>query len=127
MPEVSFRYRGQTDDVPRSSSAFRIVKEEPGPSAEAGALRAYILEVTAKISNGQLLIALTYSDHLHKRASIEALAQELREALLALLTESSTAGWQGYTASDFPEAKLDQKELDNFLAKVRRSTQRKGQ
>jgi non-ribosomal peptide synthase protein (TIGR01720 family) len=125
--EVSFRYRGQTDDVARSSSAFRIVKEETGPSAETGALRAYVLEVSAKMSNGQLLIALTYSEHLHERASIEALAEALREALLALVTESSTAGWQGYTPSDFPEAKLDQKELDNFLAKVRRSSQRKGQ
>jgi non-ribosomal peptide synthase protein (TIGR01720 family) len=125
--EMSFHYRGQTDDLPPSSSVFRIAKEELGPSAEAGAIRAYILEVTAKIRNGQLRIALTYSEQLHKRASIEVLAQALHEALLALLTESSTAGWQGYTPSDFPEAKLDQKELDNFLAKVRRASQRKGQ
>jgi microcystin synthetase protein McyA len=59
-----------------------------------------------------------YSENLHQHATIEALAQRFMEALKELIEHSLSAGAGGYTPSDFPEAQLSQKELDDLIAEI---------
>ena len=53
---------------------------------------------------------------MHRRATIESLAQGYKEALQELLVHCLSAEAGGFTPSDFPLAKLEQQELDGLMA-----------
>jgi non-ribosomal peptide synthase protein (TIGR01720 family) len=67
---------------------------------------------------GQLQLNWTYSENVHRRATIEKLAQEFIKALQTLVAHCQSPEAGGYTPSDFPEADLSQVELDDLLAKL---------
>jgi non-ribosomal peptide synthase protein (TIGR01720 family) len=50
---------------------------------------------------------------------VEALAQQFLEALRDIIRHCQSAQ-PGYTPSDFPQARLDQKSLDKLLTRLRR-------
>jgi len=62
----------------------------------------------------------TYSENLHRRATIERLVQDFAEALRAIIAHCQSPEAGGVTPSDFPLAGLDQKKLDKVLAKLKR-------
>jgi non-ribosomal peptide synthase protein (TIGR01720 family) len=66
----------------------------------------------------RLQLDWTYSENIHRRATIERLAHSFVEALRALIRHRRSSEATGYTPSDFPEAGLDQRELDELLAEL---------
>jgi non-ribosomal peptide synthase protein (TIGR01720 family) len=56
----------------------------------------------------------------HRRETIERLARGVTDALRALIAACQAAEAGGATPSDFPEAKLDQQQLDKFLTEFAR-------
>jgi hypothetical protein len=76
--------------------------------------------VQAVVVSGRLDLSLVYSESLHDRSTMEELAGAIlaavREALLRLGSDSTTVR----TPSDFPAAKLGQRDLDRLLASVGR-------
>jgi non-ribosomal peptide synthase protein (TIGR01720 family) len=67
---------------------------------------------------GQLHLAWTYSQHIHRRATVERLSQGFLEALEALIGHCQSPEAGGFTLSDFPLAQLDQQELDKAFEEV---------
>ncbi len=59
-----------------------------------------------------------YSEAIHRRETVAALAAAYGEALRALVDHCLAPESGGYTPSDFPEAALSQAELDAILADV---------
>ena len=118
QPEVSFNYLGQFDQVLPASSPFAWAKESSGPDRSLRGRRHRLLAVTGCIIGGRLQLDWTYSENLHRWATIERLAQSFLEALRALITHCRFPEAEGYTPSDFPEADLSQKELDELIAEL---------
>jgi len=118
-PEVSFNYLGQFDQVLSKSSLFKIVQGETGPACHPKVKRHHLLEITGMVLQDRLRVEWMYSEHIHRQTTIENLAKNFMEALQSLIAHCQAAETIGYTPSDFPSAKLNQKDLDKLLNKIR--------
>lgn len=116
--QVRFNYLGQFDQVLPESSLFKLVNQTPGVSRSLADNRRYLLDINGFVLGGQLQLEWTYSEEIHQQTTIEWLARGYLEALRSLITHCQSPDAGGYTASDFPQANLDQKDLEQFLAKI---------
>ena len=71
------------------------------------------------VVEGKLQINLTYSTQVHQRATVENLAQKYIQAIRCLIEHCQSEDVFGYTPSDFPNAQLNQLELDRLLAPIK--------
>jgi non-ribosomal peptide synthase protein (TIGR01720 family) len=118
QPEVGFLYFGQLDQEFSVDSLFALSDESAGAAQSPANRRPHVLDVEARVSSGQLQVTWIYSENLHRRETIEALAAGFVATLGSLVEHALAAGSALYTPSDFPEADLSQKELDHFLASI---------
>ncbi len=121
--EVSFNYLGQFDQVLAESALFRLARESSGPDHSPRGQRRYVLEVEGSIMEGWLQVAWVYSENMHRRSTIERLAEDFITALRALISHCQSSQAGSYTPSDFPEANLSQAELDDLLAELSEMTE----
>jgi non-ribosomal peptide synthase protein (TIGR01720 family) len=115
-PEVSFNYLGQLDQALDEGSAFGLAKESIGPTHSGRAMRTHLLEVEASIIDGQLQVVWGYSENMHRRQTVESLAHDYICSLRKLIAHCRSGEARGFTPSDFPEARLTQKDLDRLIA-----------
>ncbi|GIV97574.1 MAG: polyketide synthase [Herpetosiphonaceae bacterium] len=113
QPAISFLYLGQFD------------QGSPGGEGQAGGSpqsprdrRHYLLEISGFIADGELQLQWRYSRNLHRRSTIEALAGDYLAALRTLVEHCVNQETTQYTPSDFPKAKLSQKDLDTLMSKL---------
>lgn len=118
-PEISFLYLGQVDHNATAAARFKVVHEPMGPSCSAPAIRSHLLEVVAQVVDSRLRLDWAYSDNVHRRATIEHLAEGLIESLDLLFAHCRSSEATSYTPSDFPGAKLSQDDLDRLIAQIR--------
>lgn len=116
--ELSFNYLGQFDQILSPSSPLKLTNDSTGPKHSLLGNRRHLLEIKGIIVDGQLQLEWAYSSNIHRRKTIEQLANKFLDELNTLIAhcQSPTAG--GYTPSDFPEADLSQQELDDLLAEI---------
>jgi non-ribosomal peptide synthase protein (TIGR01720 family) len=112
--ELLFNYLGQFDRAPAPAQLFAPAEGRTGPWEDAGNRRAHLIEVNALVSGGRLRADWSYSEAVHDRADVEAVARRFEAALRALVEHCRGGAW-GYTPSDFPLAELDQAELDRLM------------
>ncbi|MEH1931935.1 amino acid adenylation domain-containing protein [Nostoc sp.] len=122
QPEVRFNYLGQFDQVLPKSSQFKLVNQTVGISRSLQDNRRYLIDINGFVLGSQLQLEWTYSEQIHRRTTIEQLAQEFIKALRSLITHCQSPEAGGYTPSDFPEANLSQKDLEQFLTKINRGS-----
>jgi len=120
QPEISFNYMGQLDRALPEGSPFGPACESRGADRSLRGKRSHLLEINGSIAGGRLRLEWTYSENLHRRATIERLVQDFAEALRAIIAHCQSPEAGGVTPSDFPLAGLDQKKLDKVLAKLKR-------
>ena len=120
--QVSFNYLGQFDQVLKASSVLGEAKEFKSEQSGLNR-RSHILGISGLIRSGKLEMTWAYSDKIHKRDTIERLASGFMEALTTLIDHCQSKDEQSYTPSDFSAAKLNQKQLDKFLAKINKKKQ----
>ncbi len=118
--EVSFNYLGQFDQVLPEPSPFRLVWEPVGPTRSLRGTRTYLLEVLGFVAGGRLQWQWVYSENVHRRATIERLADSFVEVLRTLMTYRQSPEAGEYTPADFPLLKLNQHKLDQLMAKIRK-------
>ena len=115
--QVSFNYLGQFDQVLKASSVLGEAKEFKSEQSGLNR-RSHLLGISGFIRSGKLEMTWAYSDKIHKRDTIEKLASGFMEALTNLIDHCQSKDDQSYTPSDFSAAKLNQQQLDKFLAKL---------
>ncbi|MFN6486986.1 MULTISPECIES: non-ribosomal peptide synthetase/type I polyketide synthase [unclassified Nostoc] len=122
--EISFNYLGQLDRGLWESPLLGFAKEASGATNSLLAKRAHLLEVDGFITSERLQVNWTYSQNIHKRETVERLSQGFKTALVSLITHCQSSQTKGYTPSDFAGARIDQKQLDAFLGKIRQNGKR---
>ncbi|MCP4662205.1 MAG: amino acid adenylation domain-containing protein, partial [bacterium] len=117
---VLFNYLGQLDPAFSDSSPWRPVGEPTGSATGSGGLRTHLLEINGGVAEGRLRLRWSYSENLHRRATVEGLAEGFLEALRLLIDHCLSPEAGGYTPTDFPEARLDQEDLDKLFGQIQR-------
>jgi amino acid adenylation domain-containing protein/non-ribosomal peptide synthase protein (TIGR01720 family) len=114
--EVLFNYLGQIGRGGASELPLELARERMGPTQSRRARRTHLLEVNAEVLRGRLRVSWGYSENLHRRSTIERLAEGFLVFLRALIDHCRSSEAGGFTPSDFPHAGLDQERLDRLLA-----------
>lgn len=79
---------------------------------------ASLLTVNGQVYGGELRLEWTFSQDVHRRETIEQLAQAYQQALAAIIEHCCNGGHRGLTPSDFPLANLSQTQLDQLPVAV---------
>jgi len=111
-PEVVFNYLGQFDRVLREGG-WQAAPESSGARQNAAQERAYLLEINAHIAAGRLHLSFAYGRNIHREETIQTLAADCLGELQVLIAHCCVAE-SSFTPSDFPLARLTQRELDRI-------------
>ncbi|MBY8848593.1 hypothetical protein K7G98_08410, partial [Saccharothrix sp. MB29] len=107
LPRVCFNYLGQWDG--------EIADAEHGREWPADLIRSHLLDITAAVSAGELVVEWDYSTEAHDEAGVRALADRMLDALRAIAEFCARPGAWGRTPSDFPLARLTQDQVDRIV------------
>ncbi|HEY0602480.1 MAG TPA: condensation domain-containing protein, partial [Herpetosiphonaceae bacterium] len=84
-PQVLFNYRGQiAGDTSRIALPIQVARESAGRDHSSKVIRPHLLLINAQIANRRLEVHWEYSDQVHRRETIERLAQECQAILRSL-------------------------------------------
>jgi amino acid adenylation domain-containing protein/non-ribosomal peptide synthase protein (TIGR01720 family)/FkbM family methyltransferase len=114
--EVCFNYWGQLDQM-FSSTLFRADLYRGG-NRSPKQTRSYLLEINSSIVNGQLHTVWGYSENVHRRSTVENLANRYIEALRSLITHCQGRDALVYSPDDFPDVELTEHQLENVLTEL---------
>ena len=117
--EIVFNYLGQIDHVLKAGGDWRLLLDWEAPEHAPNQLRSHRLEVEGIVHSGCLRLTWKYSRNLHALATIERITDRYAEILQLLVDHCTTIEAGGFTPSDFPAARLDQKTLDALIARIR--------
>ncbi len=115
--EVSFNYLGQLDQVLSNSLLFEVTPDTSGQRRSPRGNRSHLLEISGSVLQDQLSMTWTYSENIHRRSTIELLAEDFLEALRSIIAHCRTDRTLSYTPSDFPLASLTQQALDRVVGR----------
>jgi non-ribosomal peptide synthase protein (TIGR01720 family) len=116
--EVTFNYFGQIDNLLPESSPFAPAKESNGPSFDPDGLRSHLIELNVDVTGGCLRCHWIYSEKVHRRITVERMADSFLATLRSLIEGDESSVKAAYAPSDFAAARLDQEDLDRFLARI---------
>ena len=114
--EILFNYLGQGNQPTSDLSGFRITNEPSGVSRSPQNTRSYLLEINAWVSQKQLQLNWIYSPSVD--SAVEKIISNFMSALGTLIEHGTSPETVGFTPSDFPEADLNQEELDDFISRL---------
>jgi non-ribosomal peptide synthase protein (TIGR01720 family) len=113
-PEVFVSFRPSSDNATAAHSLFEVVPRSVPSGADAQQARSYLLEIKVFDAGGYLQSEWTYSENVHRRETVEQLADDFLEALRALIAHSAHPDAEGYTPSDFPLAALNEETFSKL-------------
>ena len=117
-PEVAFNFLGEFDQTLPETSSFSFAIGSIGQARSPNARRNHLLEISSLVIDGKLKLHWSYSQNVHRRATIEQLAQDCLASLRELIAYCVPLEPGGFTPSDFAEADLDQQELDQLISEL---------
>jgi len=117
VAEVRFNCAGQPGQTLTDLPMFSLANEFAELNQSAQGRRGYSIEINGGIFDGQLQMTWTYSEGLHRRSTIEKLAESFIEALRSLIEHCEAEEGAEVIPSDFPLARLDHLKL-NKLARM---------
>ncbi|MDN3054833.1 non-ribosomal peptide synthase/polyketide synthase [Streptomyces sp. SRF1] len=114
-PQVVFNYHGRWDAAADGGGApglYRAALPVTGPEAPPGETRPCLLEVTGAVQDGRLELGWSYPARMYDEATVRRLADGCLAALEEIVAHCAEPGAGGRTPSDFPLARLDQRQVD---------------
>ena len=113
--EVCFNYLGQFDRTLANSDWFKLASESDGATRSPLGKRPYLFNINGYVLDGKLKLDWIYSSQIHRDKTVLNLAESFIHRLRDLINLRSLEV-ESYTPSDFPQANLNQQQLDQFLA-----------
>jgi amino acid adenylation domain-containing protein/non-ribosomal peptide synthase protein (TIGR01720 family) len=117
--DLLFNYLGQWGNTPRNEEIFSFRAGDTGVNISENNSLSHSLIINSEINQGKLLFYWYYSTHHYRAETIENLSQSFKERLEALIEYCSEEKNYGYSPSDFPHIKLQGKQLDKLLEKLK--------
>jgi amino acid adenylation domain-containing protein/non-ribosomal peptide synthase protein (TIGR01720 family) len=117
-PPLSFNYLGRLDTLLPPGALLRVAPDETGTGRSPRARRPFLVEVDAWSDAGGVHARWTFSRAVHRRATIERVAADFREALRGLLAEGAEEGTETEHAPRFAAAALGDDDLARALAQI---------
>jgi amino acid adenylation domain-containing protein/non-ribosomal peptide synthase protein (TIGR01720 family) len=111
-PQICFNYLGHWDVAANSGGLYRATCPSIGQDHAPDRPRAYLLDVTGVVEDGELELGWLYSNEVHDEVTVRRLAEEMVQALREIVVHCSLPGVGGCTPSDFPLTRLTQRQLD---------------
>ncbi|MBC1189513.1 non-ribosomal peptide synthetase [Microcystis aeruginosa CS-558/01A06] len=115
--QVSFNYLGQFTSHQIGEIGWKLSQESSGSIHSPLGQRSHLIAIHGIVVDGQLDIEWQYSENFHHQTTIKNLAAAYRDSLESLINHCLSAEG-GYTPSDFPDADLNQVELDELLSEL---------
>jgi amino acid adenylation domain-containing protein/non-ribosomal peptide synthase protein (TIGR01720 family) len=116
--EIVFHYRGQSATVLERNALLSPTEEMNGLDLHPDSPRSHLLAFEGQIIDDHLRIALTYSERCFTATTIARLLGWCLEALKSIIAHCQMQREEQFTPQDFPEADLEQSELDSVLASL---------
>ena len=104
-----------------SFSWFKLRSETAGAGLHPDGQRVFAIEVYGLVSRGRLELDFEYSEALHERATIEALAAEYESTLRALIEHCLAPDAGGFTASDFADFEWSATDLGAITGAIEKA------
>jgi len=115
--QVSFNYLGQLDQVFSDETTPFILTNDPvGESRGKLGRRKHLIEIDGEVRDGRLQMEWVYSNELHAQETIEAVAESFIRRLRKLIEHCVLREVREYTPSDFPLARLNERQLAQLQA-----------
>jgi amino acid adenylation domain-containing protein/non-ribosomal peptide synthase protein (TIGR01720 family) len=115
--EVSFNYVGRGEvERPREEALVGPAQERSGVPYSPRGSRCHMLEINASMVDGELVVHWIYSEGMHRRETIEQVAQQMLRAISEIIRETRQSTTHLFSTADFPDAELSQQELDKLMA-----------
>ncbi|MFO0762808.1 MAG: non-ribosomal peptide synthase/polyketide synthase, partial [Byssovorax sp.] len=115
--EVIFNYLGQVGQAVPEQSRLRAAREPAGAPISPRARRSHLLEVTANVAGGRLLLQIGYSEKVHDEATATALGERFLAELRGLIEHCLAPEAGGYSPSDF-QVRLPQHLIDQLARRA---------
>jgi non-ribosomal peptide synthase protein (TIGR01720 family) len=123
--EVSFNYtgRGEVESAGAGESGLvGAAHEDRGEVYSPRGARSHMLEVNAGIGSGELAVHWTYTEGVHRRETIEQVAQQMLSAIKEIIQETRQASAPLLSTSDFAEFGWNQTDLDAINDAIRNAS-----
>jgi len=114
QPEISFNYLGQFD-ARAASGSFHFSPLSTGDLFAPDSERLFVLDISAVIEEGELLILYGYSEREYKEETIVRLAERFRDELLRIIEHCMSKEHAEMTPSDVGDEDLTMEEWENIL------------
>ncbi|MFN8596432.1 MAG: amino acid adenylation domain-containing protein [Anaerolineae bacterium] len=116
-PEVLFNYLGQMDQTLGEATAFEPARESRGAERSPHDRRTHLIDINGGIANGCLQMEWTFSANLHRRETIERVAQRFIAVLRSMINYTrSTEVAQAPT--DFAEFGWSSEDVSDILREI---------
>ncbi|HEX8149380.1 MAG TPA: amino acid adenylation domain-containing protein [Pyrinomonadaceae bacterium] len=115
---VGFNYLGQLGQMFEASRLFALADEDPGPGRSPRARRSHLIEVDAAVLGEELHAGWSYSENVHRRATVERLAGAFLESLREIAARCASAGAAGQPAHEELLTDFAPEEIEAALGQV---------
>ncbi|RMQ41954.1 hypothetical protein ALQ04_04971, partial [Pseudomonas cichorii] len=117
---IVFNYLGQFDGSFDASDALLVPSgESSGASQSNEAPLAAPISINGQVYGGELRLSWSFSAAVFEPETVQRLADEYAHELQQLIAHCTTEGAAGVTPSDFPLARLSQKQLARLTTNPR--------
>ncbi|WP_459206816.1 non-ribosomal peptide synthase/polyketide synthase [Pseudomonas sp. MLB6B] len=114
--EIVFNYLGQFDaSFDAADTLFVPAAESSGASLDGESPLGSLLTINGQVYGGELQLEWSFSQACFEISTVRQLADALGDELKALVAHCCEPGNGGFTPSDFPLARLSQRQLDGLV------------
>lgn len=119
QPQIIFNYLGQSEQSLPAGGPWQLSAIQAGGERADEQQRSYVFEINAIVVNRQMMIDWAYCNRLHNAATIQTLTGYYLQALQELIAHCREVGSGNFTPSDFPDAGLQQEQLDLLISQFK--------
>jgi len=116
--EVLFNYLGQMQRGDAANALLTPASEEIGASRDPAGERSHLFEITGWVVAGRLHMGWSYSENVHRRATVEGLAAHFMEELERLIDHCQNPLAGAFTPSDFPEVDFGDDDFQTLMERL---------
>jgi amino acid adenylation domain-containing protein/non-ribosomal peptide synthase protein (TIGR01720 family) len=117
LPEISFNYLGQFNQIIGKQGDFNVAKENKGRERAENNLRPFVIDIVGSIFDSKLQMSWIYSKNIHSKEDIISFSELYMDELIKII-ETIKSDKGGYTPSDFQDVDLDEEELGSIFSEL---------